>query len=142
MAVKQNPVKTMFIKGMETVGAAASSIANETRTRVKELNLASRRTELYAELSGKVYELWQKGVALPKELDEMVRELAQVDEELSEVRAQRVAETKIAEEKASDSVPKIVVKDSLDRQDETNVQHDATDVCYTAQTKLTEDHHE
>lgn len=102
MADIKDSMRSAWIKGMEAIGNAATNIANGTKTKVKEFNLVSRRTEIFTDLSSKVYELWQKGETMPAELDAMLRELSEVDEALNELRAERVAEQKIAEEKAAE----------------------------------------
>lgn len=115
MADLKNMMKNAWVKGMETIGTAATNIANGTKTKVQEMNLVTRRNELYSSLSEKVYELWQKGAALPEELETMLKELTQIDEDLNELRAERVAEAMIAEEKAaSGKAPTIQVPEEAE----------------------------
>lgn len=102
MADIKSSMKSAVVKGMEFIGNAAASIASGTRSKVNEMNLVSRRSEIFADLSTKVYELWQKGTEFPPEIQTMLDELGRLDEELNMLRAQRVAESKIAEEQAAE----------------------------------------
>ena len=73
-------VKNIWMKGMDSIGSTAASIASNTRYKVDEMNLQNRRRDLAQDLSGRVYSLWQKGEAFPPEIEKLLKELQHVDE--------------------------------------------------------------
>ena len=82
-------VKNIWMKGMDSIGSTAASIASNTRYKVDEMNLQNRRRDLAQDLSGRVYSLWQKGEAFPPEIEKLLKELQHVDETLNDMRAAR-----------------------------------------------------
>ena len=104
MAKFVNQMKLTWLKGVEAVGNTAFTVASNAKVKVQEINLETRKRELLTELSMTAFDLWQKGEPLPAPLDVMLRELGQVDEKLSVLRAQKYAkvesetEDNIAEE--------------------------------------------
>ena len=84
--------KTLWIKGMKTIGDTAANIANNTRNKVDEMTLQNRRRELSEELSQAVYALWLKGNEFPPEVNKMLGELQELDERLNEMRAEKDAQ--------------------------------------------------
>ena len=82
-------VKDIWMKGMDSIGSTAASIASNTRYKVDEMNLQNRRRDLAQDLSGRVYSLWQKGEAFPPEIEKLLKELQHVDETLNDMRAAR-----------------------------------------------------
>ena len=84
-------LRLAWLRGMEALGTSASNLASNAKFKVAEMNLESRRREILTEFNLKAYELWQKGAALPPALDEMFRELYELDEKLSDLRAERYA---------------------------------------------------
>ncbi len=95
-------VKGIWIKGMEAIGNAASNIATNTRSKVDEMNLMNRRTEILSDFGEKSYALWQKGERFPEELEEELDELQKLDERLNDLRAERLAGVKAAQEALRD----------------------------------------
>ena len=91
MAQFGNKVKLAVLKGMEAIGQGASNLASNAQQRLQELNLDNQRRELLNAFPLKAYELWQKGESLPQPLEEMLKEVKNVDERLNLSRAQRVA---------------------------------------------------
>lgn len=91
MAQFGNKVKLAVLKGMEAIGQGASNLASNAQQRLQELNLDNQRRELLNAFPLKAYELWQKGESLPQPLEEMLKELKDVDERLNLIRAQRFA---------------------------------------------------
>ncbi len=84
-------VKGAVAKSIEAIGNAANSLANTTKNKVDEMNLNERRREKLAEFTALAYEVWKNGVPLPKELDEMLTEVAVIDGQLGQLRADRAA---------------------------------------------------
>lgn len=89
-------IKGLWLKGMEAIGNAASSIANNTRSKVDEINLVNRRTEILRDFGNQAYALWQKGERFPEELEARLQELEKLDEQLNDLRAERLAGVKTA----------------------------------------------
>ena len=104
MADLGKSLKTAWLKGMEAIGNTASNIANNTKTKVQEMNLINRRREILSDFGAQAYEMWQKGETFPEKLAEQLRELSQVDEELNVIRTERLAGVKTDEE-AAEAVP-------------------------------------
>ena len=73
------------------------------RRHVLTLVDAEARRELLNAFPLKAYELWQKGESLPQPLEEMLKELKDVDERLNLIRAQRFA--KLEEKKQQNAEP-------------------------------------
>lgn len=103
MAQFGNKVKLAVLKGMEAIGQGASNLASNAQQRLQELNLDNQRRELLNAFPLKAYELWQKGESLPQPLEEMLKELKDVDERLNLIRAQRFA--KLEEKKQQNAEP-------------------------------------
>jgi predicted nucleic acid-binding Zn-ribbon protein len=95
-------VKKIWLKGMEAIGNTASSIASSTKSRVDEMNLVNRRAEILKEFGNQAYALWLKGERFPQELENQLSELARLDDQLNDLRAERLAgvKTNAAEEDA------------------------------------------
>ena len=91
MAEIGNNLKNIWMKGMEAIGNTASNIASNTRFKVDEMNMVSRRTEILKDFGAKAYALWQKGEHFPQELEEQLQELGKLDEKLNDLRAERFA---------------------------------------------------
>lgn len=89
MADVLGTLKKTWLKGMEVVGNAASNIASNTKQKVSEMNMENRRREILSDFGLIAYEMWQKGTAFPKELEDQLTELSRLDEELNALRAQR-----------------------------------------------------
>lgn len=81
-------MRNLLISGVKAVNNAASSIASTTRYKVDEFNLQDRRKELLKSASDCAYTLWQRGVALPEELDAILKQVDQLDRDLADMRAQ------------------------------------------------------
>ena len=62
-------MKKIWLKGMEAIGNTASNIASNTRSKVDEMNLVTRRSEILKEFGNQAYSLWQKGERFPEELE-------------------------------------------------------------------------
>ena len=84
-------VKITFLKGMEALGTSASNLASNAKLKVIEINLQNRRREILTDFSLQAFELWQKGVQLPDTLSEMLKELSDIEERLTVLRAQKYA---------------------------------------------------
>jgi hypothetical protein len=84
-------LKLIWLRAMEALGTSASNMASNAKFKVQEINLESRRREILTEFSTTAFDLWQKGQSLPTPLDTMLKELCDVDEKLSVVRAQKYA---------------------------------------------------
>jgi hypothetical protein len=117
--------KKTWLKGMEAIGNTATNIANNTKQKVDEMNLDNRRREILSDFGLIAYELWQNGMELPKELNDLMVELSQVDEELNTLRAQRISKNAAAEEAAQmqeetpeDELPCLIDEEPKDAQEE------------------------
>ncbi len=144
MADIRENVKNAWMKGMELIGNTASTIANNTKFKVDEMNLVNRRREILNNFGAQAYALWQKGVSFPNELEDQLKELKLLDEQLSDLRAERVSgiETSARMENASASVqePADEAEDApLEEpvpQDETNSGFDFTAVEKPAEPEI------
>lgn len=96
-------IKGIWLKGMEAIGNAASSIASSTKSKVGEINLVNRRNEILKDFGNQAYVLWQKGARFPDELEVQLKELEKLDEQLNDLRAERLAGVKT--EEGSDNQP-------------------------------------
>jgi len=88
-------IKIAFLNMMQAFGAAASQLASNAKLRVQEINLESRRHEILTEFSLQAFEMWHSGVKLPKELSDMFKEISEIDDKLSILRAQKYAKVKV-----------------------------------------------
>ena len=91
MASLGNNLKVAFLRGLEAVGRGASNMASNAHQKLNEINLETRRRELLSEIPVQALDLWQQGEPMPQPLGEMLRELSELDEELTVLRAQRYA---------------------------------------------------
>lgn len=89
MAGIRDQMKKIWIRGMETVGNTASSIAENTRLKVEEMNLQNQRRENIFNIGSMAYVLWQKGETFPEEIQKRLIEIHQIDEKLNDLRAER-----------------------------------------------------
>ena len=88
--LKKN-IKNVWMKSMEAIGNTASSIASNTRFKVDEMNLQNRRREILNDFGAKAYALWLKGETFPETLSKQLEELQQLDNQLNDLRAERIA---------------------------------------------------
>lgn len=96
-------LKTAWLKGMEAIGNTASNIASNTKYKVNEMNVINRRREILSDFGARAYELWQKGVTFPEELENDLKELSHLDEQLNALRTERLAGVKTAAEQTEDA---------------------------------------
>ncbi|MBO7661906.1 MAG: hypothetical protein J6U01_00885, partial [Clostridia bacterium] len=94
-----------WIKGMETVGNTASSIANNTRFKVDEMNLQNQRREIVGNIGSMAYVLWQKGEHFPEEIGKQLQEVQRIDELLNDMRAERYAGKSAVTENIGEAAP-------------------------------------
>ena len=119
MADFRSSIKGIWMKGMEAVGNAASSIASSTKSKVDEMNLVNRRTEILKDFGNRAYALWLKGEQFPEELASQLQELAKLDDQLNDLRAERLAGVKpeTKQEEALDSDTDAADTGDTDKQD-------------------------
>ena len=124
-----NKVRLVFLKGMETLGAAASNLASNAKLKAMEINLENRRREILTNFSLRAFELWQKGEQLPGSLSEMLTELSDIEDRLSLLRAQKYAkvtgnEAPVAPpaDEAAEAEPGIPVKCSVNGNGDENAE--------------------
>ncbi len=115
MADLGSGLKSIFMKGMESIGNAAANIANNTKTKVNEMSMVNRRNEILADFGNRAYGLWLKGEKFPEELDELLRELKTLDEKLNDLRTEKYANIKQKKEEAA--APVLEVKEEADASD-------------------------
>ena len=101
MADLRESIKGIWLKGMEAIGNTASNIASNTKSKVDEMNLVNRRADILREFGNQAYALWQKGEKFPQELASQLQELEKLDEQLNDLRAERLAGVKL--DKAEES---------------------------------------
>lgn len=134
-------VKKIWLKGMEAIGNTASNIASNTKSKVDEMNLVNRRSEIMKDFGNQAYALWQKGEHFPEELDRQLRELQKLDEKLNDLRAERFAGVKAnsldagtaGEENPEADERKAAVQEA--DADETNEDGDAAEYTVPVQTE-------
>ena len=114
MARIGSSVKSAVMKGMEAIGSAASSLASSTQFRVAEMNLSNQRKEILDGFGQKAYQLWQAGASFPPELEEQLKQVSVITEQLNQMRSER-AQMLTAQER----VPTIQV-DAVERADDTD----------------------
>ncbi len=107
MADLGSGLKSIIMKGMESIGNAAASIANNTKTKVSEMSMVNRRNEILADFGNRAYGLWLKGEKFPEELDELLKELKTLDEKLNDLRTEKYANIKQKKEEAAAPVPEV-----------------------------------
>ena len=119
MADFRSSIKGIWMKGMEAVGNAASSIASSTKSKVDEMNLVNRRTEILKDFGNRAYALWLKGEQFPEELASQLQELVKLDDQLNDLRAERLAGVKpeTKQEEAPDSDTDAADTGDTDEQD-------------------------
>lgn len=83
-------LKGFWLKSMEAIGNTASSIASSTKYKVNEMNLVNRRREILSDFGSISYELWQKGEKFPEPLENLLKELDDLDQMLNELRAEHI----------------------------------------------------
>lgn len=81
-------VHELFLKAMEGVGSSASKLASNANYKVTEMNLSTHHRELIEGMGKLSYELWQKGVKFPAEIEKQLLELSEVDEKLAKLKAE------------------------------------------------------
>lgn len=86
-----NRMKLAWLKSMEKLGTAASNLASNAKFKAQEIKYETRRREILTEFSMNAFDLWQKGEKLPEPLDAMLRELSELNEKLSALRALKYA---------------------------------------------------
>lgn len=103
MADIKKGLKDFWIKGMEALGNTASNLASNTKYKVNEMNLVNRRREILNGFGAKAYELWQKGVAFPAELETELQELNKLDIQLNELRMEHLSNVEAGEVQGEDT---------------------------------------
>lgn len=93
-------VKGYWLKWMEAVGNTASDVANNTRYKVEDAKLLSKRQSIMDRLGETAYLLWQKGEKFPSKLDEMLRELDETNGKLNTLHSEHLAWIKEKEKAA------------------------------------------
>lgn len=102
MAEIRKSLKGIWLKSMEAISNTASNIASNTKYKVDEMNIVNRRREILSDFGAQAYELWQKGEKFPEQLDELLKELSELDEALNAIRIEKLAGVKTEEEKDED----------------------------------------
>ena len=97
-------IKGIWLKGMEAIGNTASNIATNTKSKVDEMNLVNRRAEILKDFGNKAYALWLKGEHFPEELDAQLQELQKLDNQLNDLRAERLAGVKTEKDGSAEAV--------------------------------------
>ena len=125
MADIGNNLKSIWMKGMAAIGNTASSIANNTKFKVDEMSMVTRRAEILKDFGAKAYALWQKGEHYPEELEEQLRELSGLDEKLNDMRAERIAGIRAKKDAAVETPEE--TEDSAEEEYEENAEEYAED---------------
>lgn len=136
MADLGSTLKGIWMKGMEAIGNTASNIANNTKSKVDEMNLVNRRAEILKDFGNKAYALWQKGERFPEEMENQLRELEKLDEQLNDLRADRLTvvnaatdpkENEAEEETAPEETENAEVEETTEAETEEAPETDETD---------------
>lgn len=115
-------LKKTWLKGVEAIGNAASNIAENAKYKVSEMNLETRRREILADFGSIAYEMWQRGATFPPALEQQLQQLSALDEQLTAIRAQRIAaakEAKLASEAAEAAARKTGILEEVPEEAET-----------------------
>lgn len=135
--------KGVLIKGMEAIGSAANNIASNTKYKMDEMNIITRRREILGDFGAKAYELWQKGIRFPEELESQLQELSELDVRLNELRMQKLSNVENGATAQESAVPSIVVpempavqENANDESEQQTVAGDAIDALF-GESKVT-----
>ena len=126
MARFSTRVKKALLRAVEVVGTSASNLADNAKLRVAEINLETRRREILNDFCLRAYDLWQKGTELPEPLDGMLKELSELDEKLSVLRAQKYAKVEDGKHAATDAEPEDAPADAATACDDVKALDDGT----------------
>ena len=91
--------KELWLRGMEAIGSAATSIANNTQYKVNEMNLSNRRREILADFGQLAYEEWLNGATFPPKMQALLEELNQLEEQLNVIAAEKQAKAEAKQQK-------------------------------------------
>lgn len=91
--------KELWLRGMEAIGSAATSIANNTQYKVNEMNLSNRRREILADFGAMAYEEWLNGATFPPKMQELLAELHELEEQLNVIAAEKQAKAQAKQQK-------------------------------------------
>lgn len=105
-------IKELVMKGIDAIGNTASSLASTTRTKMNEMALRARRAEILTGFGEKAYEAWKNGAQLPDELVSDLKEVCELEKELTEQKT----DEKNTENSESDSTS-VVNRDNGDEND-------------------------
>ena len=84
--------KNILTKSAKFVGHTATTAAETTKFKMNELGNISKRRELVNELGNRVYELARSGVALPSEVEELIKQISFIEDDLATLRAEHAAQ--------------------------------------------------
>ena len=98
MAEIKKSLKGIWLKSMEAISNTASNIASNTKYKVDEMNIVNRRREILSNFGTQSYELWQKGEKFPAPLEELLKELSELDEAMNAIRTEKLAGVKTDEQ--------------------------------------------
>lgn len=130
MANLGNDVKTFFLKGVESLGKAASDLTVSARKKLDEINVAARRDEIRKALPDLLLQLWKNGAELPDELVSLLVELNRLNEQLAAAQAkpesaqpeedteEPTEEDEAEVEEADDSESEIAAEEAVSEADE------------------------
>lgn len=82
-------LKSIVMKGIETIGTTAGSIATNTRQKVEEFNLSNNLKDICAEIGTMVLNLSKQGREFPAEFSELLARAAETERELTLLREQK-----------------------------------------------------
>lgn len=83
--------RELLVKTMEGISSTASKFATTTKYKVAEMDLSNRKHEKLEALSKLSYELWQKGIQFPTEINDMLLEISEIDNKMTELKTQHFA---------------------------------------------------
>lgn len=81
--------KQIIVKTLEEISSTASKMAINTKYKAKEMSLESSRTELINKLGRESYDLWQKGVSFPADIEKILNGIKDLDEKITLLKAER-----------------------------------------------------
>jgi len=80
-------LKNIVLKGIEAIGNKANDLASSTRQKVDLINLEGRKKELITSVGEKVMELSDRGTLFPDEIEDILKEISCISEEIDALRS-------------------------------------------------------
>lgn len=86
-----NESRDLIVKTLESIGKSADKMAINAKYKAKEMSLESNKRELLNKLSNESYKLWQQGVEFPLDIVKILKDIKEIDEKISDIKAEHFA---------------------------------------------------